>query len=111
MKFQKKLAVLTATIGLGLTPGLALAVGPPAGTPGAEHFANTPAAEHQPTTAQGPESLPPQAKAYGRSCQGQSKKRSDAAPGTKGTPFSQCVKALAQANREDQENQGGEETS
>jgi len=38
---------------------------------------------------------PAQAKAYGKHCQGQSKKRSDAAPGTKGTPFSQCVTAMA----------------
>jgi hypothetical protein len=29
------------------------------------------------------------------SCQDQSKKRSDAAEGTKGTPFSQCVRAMA----------------
>ena len=35
------------------------------------------------------------AKAYGRHCQDQSKKRSDAAEGTKGTPFSQCVTAMA----------------
>jgi hypothetical protein len=45
-----------------------------------------------PAFAVGP---PAQAKAYGKHCQGQSKKRSDAAPGTKGTPFSQCVVAMA----------------
>jgi hypothetical protein len=39
--------------------------------------------------------LPAKAKAYGRHCQDQSKKRSDAAEGTKGTPFSQCVTAMA----------------
>ena len=37
-------------------------------------------------------SLPQQAKAYGRYCQGQSKKR---VPGQKRTPFSQCVTAMA----------------
>lgn len=37
---------------------------------------------------------PAHAKAYGKHCQDQSKKRSDAAPGTKGTPFSQCVAAM-----------------
>jgi hypothetical protein len=39
--------------------------------------------------------LPAMAKAYGRRCQNESKKRSDAAEGTKGTPFSQCVTAMA----------------
>jgi hypothetical protein len=39
--------------------------------------------------------LPAKAGAYGRYCQGQSKRRSDAAEGTKGTPFSQCVTAMA----------------
>jgi hypothetical protein len=33
--------------------------------------------------------------AYGRYCKTQSRKRSDAAEGTKGTPFSQCVTAMA----------------
>ncbi|MGH2915621.1 MAG: S53 family peptidase [Solirubrobacteraceae bacterium] len=37
-------------------------------------------------------------KAYGRYCQAESHKRSDAAPGTKGTPFSQCVVAMAHAH-------------
>jgi hypothetical protein len=39
--------------------------------------------------------LPAEAKAYGRYCSGQSRKRSDAADGTKGTPFSQCVTGMA----------------
>ena len=39
--------------------------------------------------------LPAKARAYGRYCKQQSKKRSDAAEGTKGTPFSQCVTAMA----------------
>ena len=34
-------------------------------------------------------------KAYGSYCKTESKKRSDAAPGTKGSPFSQCVTAMA----------------
>lgn len=38
--------------------------------------------------------LPAQAKAYGRYCQGESKKH---VKGEKGTPFSQCVRAMARA--------------
>jgi hypothetical protein len=52
-------------------------------------------AEHQPVTPGPSAGLPAKANAYGRYCQGQSKKRSDAAEGTKGTPFSQCVTAMA----------------
>jgi hypothetical protein len=51
--------------------------------------------EHKPTTPGPKADLPDKAKAYGRYCQDKSKKRSDAAPGTKGTPFSQCVTAMA----------------
>jgi hypothetical protein len=38
------------------------------------------------------------AKAYGRYCASESHKRADAAAGTSGTPFSQCVTALAHAH-------------
>jgi hypothetical protein len=48
--------------------------------------------------------MPEKAKAYGRYCKGQSKKRSDAAPGTKGTPFSQCVRAMAHVANDENEN-------
>jgi hypothetical protein len=44
-------------------------------------------------TEQPPASPPPQAKAYGFYCQGESKKHVD---GQKGTPFSQCVHAMRQ---------------
>ena len=47
------------------------------------------------TTSEQPDSkAPPQAKAYGRYCQDQSKKH---VAGQKGTPFSQCVTAMAKA--------------
>jgi hypothetical protein len=110
MSFQKKLAVVTAALSLGLVPGLAMAA-PPESNPGLAHVpADSPALGHIPTTpGQAPDaSLPDQAKAYGKRCQDKSKKRSDAAPGTKGTPFSQCVKAAAQA---DKPTQGGEPTA
>ena len=50
-----------------------------------------------------------QRKAYGKYCQDQSKKRSDAAPGTKGTPFSQCVRAMAKMAKAEKEKQDGSE--
>ena len=105
MRLQKKLAVVTAALGLGLVPGLAMAA-PPETNPGLAHVpADSPALAHIPATPGVGQSdaLPAQAKAYGRACKGESKKRSDAAPGTKGTPFSQCVKAMAQANKQTQE--------
>jgi hypothetical protein len=52
-------------------------------------------ADHKPTTAAQPgpnASLPAKAKAYGRYCQGQSKQH---VAGQTGTPFSQCVTAMA----------------
>lgn len=42
--------------------------------------------------------LPAQAKAYGRYCQGESKKH---VKGEKGTAFSRCVKAMAKAAHDD----------
>lgn len=42
--------------------------------------------------------LPEKAKAYGRYCQGQSRKHVE---GQKGTPFSQCVTAMAKASRDE----------
>ena len=98
-----KFAAPAALLALAATPAFA---GPPSDTPnrdnnpGALHRpADTPpenqGTEHKPATPGPKAGLPAQAKAYGRRCQGQSKKRSDAAEGTKGTPFSQCVKAMA----------------
>lgn len=51
--------------------------------------------ENKPATPGPNAGLPAKAKAYGRYCKDQSKKRSDAAEGTEGTPFSQCVTAMA----------------
>jgi hypothetical protein len=42
--------------------------------------------------------LPEKAKAYGRYCQGESKKH---VAGQKGTPFSQCVTAMAKASHDE----------
>jgi len=89
MKNRAMFAGLLAALAVAATP--ALAAGPPADHPGAQHRSDN-AGEATPGPKAG---LPEKAKAYGRRCQDQSKKRSDAAEGTKGTPFSQCVTAMA----------------
>ena len=77
MKLQIKIGVLAGALALAALPGTAMAV--PTYTPG------------QPPP--GPKAgLPAQAKAYGRHCQGKSKKH---VKGEKGTEFSRCVKAMA----------------
>jgi hypothetical protein len=97
MRTITNLAALAALLALAAVPAFAV---PPTDNPGAGHRpSETPPAnrgtEHKPATP-GPKADPPaKAKAYGRHCQDQSKKRSDAAEGTKGTPFSQCVTAMA----------------
>ena len=115
MKFPK-FAVLTATMALGTASALALAsgasatgqpettpVGPPATTPVGPPATtpvgppeNTPptnqGTEHKPSTPGPKASLPAKAKAYGKYCQGESKKH---VAGTPGTPFSKCVTDMA----------------
>jgi hypothetical protein len=93
-----KLAGLVAVLALAAAP--AWAAGPPSDNPGDTHRpSDTPPAnqgtEHKPATPGPNAGLPAKAKAYGRHCDDQSKKRSDAAEDTKGTPFSQCVTAMA----------------
>jgi hypothetical protein len=104
MSFYAKSAAVAAAVAVMAAP--AFAADPPSGTPDED---NNPGAVHKPDSAPpsnhgtshapatpGPKAgLPAKAKAYGRYCQEQSKKRSDAAPDTKGTPFSQCVTAMA----------------
>jgi hypothetical protein len=97
MRTISKLAALVAMLALAAVPAFAA---PPTDNPGAGHRpTETPPAnrgtEHKPATPGPKADLPAKAKAYGRHCQDQSKKRSDAAGGTKGTPFSQCVTAMA----------------
>ena len=88
MKPVSILTVFVAMVALAVTP--AFAVGPPADTP--PHNQGT---AHKPATPGPHAGLHAKAKAYGRFCKDESKKRSDAAEGTKGTPFSQCVTAMA----------------
>jgi hypothetical protein len=116
MRTISRFTGLLAVLAVAATP--ALAADPPSDkpnrddNPGVEHKpSDTPPSnqgtEHRPseTPVEGTEQkpatpgpsagLPAKAKAYGRRCQDQSKKHSDAAEGTKGTPFSQCVTAMA----------------
>jgi hypothetical protein len=97
MRTISNLAALAALLALAAVPAFAV---PPTDNPGAGHRpSETPPAnqgtEHKPATPGPKADLPAKAKAYGRHCQDQSKKRSEAAEGTKGTPFSQCVTAMA----------------
>lgn len=74
-------AGIAACLTLAVTPALAA---PPSDTPG-----NNPTNPgNKPATNPG--------KAYGKYCQNQSKKH---VAGQKGTPFSQCVKAMAQLDK------------
>ena len=93
MTFSTKLAAVTAALALS-APAIALAA-PPPGVPGAEHRpATTPPANagtaHKPASPGSQASS--KAKRFGKLCQGESKKH---VAGQKGTPFSQCVTAMA----------------
>jgi hypothetical protein len=74
MKLQSKLALVAGILALGTFPAAALAAG---GHP------------NRPTTQTTPNK---QAKAYGKFCQGESKRH---VAGTPGTPFSKCVTDMA----------------
>ena len=96
MRTTSLIATSAALAALLVGPGLA-AGDPPAGSPSGDHsqagshpaVTQTPAAETPP----GPNaSAEAKAKAYGKKCQTFSKKH---VAGQKGTPFSQCVTALA----------------
>lgn len=77
MKLQSKIGVLAGAFALMTAPGTAMAG--PTYTPSPEKPAP-----------------PPHAKAYGKHCQGKSKKH---VKGEQGTEFSRCVKAMARADK------------
>jgi hypothetical protein len=87
MKFHGKLAIIPAVLALGTAPALALADAPshPTGPPAS-------VTTGKPTTPGPKAGLPAKAKAYGTYCKAESRKH---VSGTKGTPFSQCVTAMA----------------
>jgi hypothetical protein len=87
MSLKSKVATVVGALALALTPSAALAQGVDYAPSHPEH----PAHPSHPTP--GPKSSPPEkAKAYGVYCRGFSKKH---VAGEKGTPFSQCVTAMA----------------
>lgn len=97
MKLQMKIAMVLGALALATAPAMALASQPT--NPGNGH-GNSNGPQYTPAhQTPGPgASLPEKEKAYGRYCQDQSKKH---VAGKKGTPFSQCVTAMAKtANNE-----------
>jgi hypothetical protein len=96
MKIMVKIALVTGALALAYGSA-AFAAGQPEGVPphgkGAANGKGPVYAPGEPTP--GPHAgLPAKAKAYGRSCQGKSKKHVE---GEKGTEFSQCVTDMAKA--------------
>jgi hypothetical protein len=88
MSMKRLIAVAGAA--LLVAPSLAVAAKPPNPGNSAQGHAHRTAAQADPP---GPNASPgAKAKAYGRFCQGESKKH---VRGQKGTPFSQCVTAMA----------------
>jgi hypothetical protein len=81
MKLKSRLAVIAGTMALGTLPAVAL------GATGGHPRSSTSSTTH--TTGSG---QPSNAKAFGKFCQGESKKH---VAGTPGTPFSKCVTDMA----------------
>ncbi len=95
MKIMLKVALVTGALALACA-GLAMAAGKHEGSPpygkGADNGKGPVYTPGEPTP--GPKAgLPAKAKAYGRYCQGESKKH---VKGEKGTAFSRCVTNMAQ---------------
>jgi hypothetical protein len=102
--------IATTTCGLALLVGPGLAAGdPPPGSPSGDRSqaGSHPAATQTPTaeTRPGPSaSADTKAKAYGKNCQGQSKKH---VAGQKGTPYSKCVVAAAKLQTQQDDDSSG----
>jgi hypothetical protein len=94
MKTHLKIAVVLGALALATAP--AALAGQPA-DPGSQGKGPQYAPEKPPTPGPGA-SLPEKAKAYGVYCREFSKKH---VQGEKGTPFSQCVNAMAKAATDD----------
>jgi hypothetical protein len=96
MSMTTKTAALTVVLGLVASPALALPPQVPSNN-GAQHAPSGAPSDN--TSTPGPHaSLPAKAKAYGKYCQGFSKKH---VAGTPGTPFSKCVTDMAKLAKDD----------
>jgi uncharacterized protein YcfJ len=91
MKIQAKVAVVLGALALATVPAMALADQPT--EPGNGH-----GTQYTPAPPGPGASLPEKANAYGVRCKDQSRKH---VKGEKGTPFSQCVTAMAKAATDD----------
>jgi len=97
MKLRSKIAVLIGALALAAAPAAALAnAGGNGQGQGGEHSQGKgPNYAPEPPNTPGPNApLPEKAKAYGVFCKDQSRKH---VAGQPGTPFSQCVTAMAKA--------------
>jgi hypothetical protein len=98
MRFTLKTAILIGAAAVLAVPAVALAGGPPSDPGGAHKKGNGPttstAGNAAAATDPGPGAGLPPGKAYGVHCQNQSKQQ---VAGQTGTPFSQCVTAMAKA--------------
>jgi hypothetical protein len=95
MNLGTKAALLVSGLALVVSPAAALASGSPSNPGAPDNQGTQNAAANKPNDAAQPgpgASLPAKAKAYGHYCQNQSKKH---VAGQTGTPFSQCVTAMA----------------
>jgi hypothetical protein len=90
MNLRMKLALGLAVLSLGALPAVGMADGPTYTPEGPNYQPEHPT--HPPA---------PKGKAYGFYCKGQSKKH---VKGEKGTDFSRCVKAMAQADHNENVN-------
>jgi hypothetical protein len=90
MKLRTMIAMGLAVLSMALIPAVGMADGPDY-QPEGPNYENP---EHQP---QGPKTAP-KGHAYGYYCRGESKKH---VKGEQGTAFSRCVKAMAQADKND----------
>jgi hypothetical protein len=88
MKLRTKLVLVLAVFALGAVPAAGMADGVSYQPEGPKYQPEKP--------THPPKGTPPKGKAYGYYCKGQSKKH---VKGEKGTAFSRCVKAMAQADK------------
>jgi len=128
MTVQSRIALAGVSLALGVTPALALAAGHPHGrptgvstgvpagvttgrptgtppsNPGTSHRPSSPGSQgagHRNQTPGPKAGLPAKAKAYGRYCQAESRRH---VAGQPGTPFSNCVTAMAKLATGDSHN-------